>query len=242
MLRVKSVETAFQAVPNQYVQGALDVLGIFDNVIQPVFPYPFSNIALIFSFEKMDKPTVFEIRINAPDDTLISQGEFGVMPDAFGNGRKIVNLSNFLVAERGLYTVDILEKVAEDKVNFISTEELFMADYPPKRRFTQEEIQEILGTEGVIKMVKTDYKPVKYIQDESLEPIHFQLFLDPNEEIEEGFVAFPENDKIEIRGEIFDLTGIRRQIEWMFGQEIPKEAEGEQENAQEVQELTEDKE
>ncbi|WP_027131708.1 DUF6941 family protein [Fusobacterium necrophorum] len=242
MLRVKSVETAFQAVPNQYVQGALDVLGIFDNVIQPVFPYPFSNIALIFSFEKMDKPTVFEIRINAPDDTLISQGEFGVMPDAFGNGRKIVNLSNFLVAERGLYTVDILEKVAEDKVNFISTEELFMADYPPKRRWTEEEIQEILGTEGVIKMVKTDYKPVKYIQDESLEPIHFQLFLDPNEEIEEGLVAFPENDKIEIRGEIFDLTGIRRQIEWMFGQEIPKETGEEQENAQEMQELTENKE
>ncbi|AVQ20862.1 DUF6941 family protein [Fusobacterium necrophorum] len=242
MLRVKSVETAFQAVPNQYVQGALDVLGIFDNVIQPVFPYPFSNIALIFSFEKMDKPTVFEIRINAPDDTLISQGEFGVMPDAFGNGRKIVNLSNFLVAERGLYTVDILEKVAEDKVNFISTEELFMADYPPKRRWTEEEIQEILATEGVIKMVKTDYKPVKYIQDESLEPIHFQLFLDPNEEIEEGFVAFPENDKIEIRGEIFDLTGIRRQIEWMFGQEIPKETGEEQENAQEMQELTENKE
>lgn len=242
MLRVKSVETAFQAVPNQYVQGALDVLGIFDNVIQPVFPYPFSNIALIFSFEKMDKPTVFEIRINAPDDTLISQGEFGVMPDAFGNGRKIVNLSNFLVAERGLYTVDILEKVAEDKVNFISTEELFMADYPPKRRWTEEEIQEILATESVIKMVKTDYKPVKYIQDESLEPIHFQLFLDPNEEIEEGFVAFPENDKIEIRGEIFDLTGIRRQIEWMFGQEIPKETGEEQENAQEMQELTENKE
>ena len=91
-------------------------------------------------------------------------------------------------------------------------------------------------------MVKTDYKPVKYIQDESLEPIHFQLFLDPNEEIEEGFVAFPENDKIEIRGEIFDLTGIRRQIEWMFGQEILKETGEEQENAQEMQEFTENKE
>lgn len=52
MLRVKSVETAFQAVPNQYVQGAIDALGIFDNVIQPVFPYPFSNIALIFLSKK----------------------------------------------------------------------------------------------------------------------------------------------------------------------------------------------
>ena len=233
MLRVKSVETAFQASPNQYVQGAIDALGIFDNIIQPVFPYPFSNIALIFSFEKMDRPTVFEIRINAPDDSLISQGEFGVMPDSFGNGRKIVNLSNFLVAERGLYSVDILEKVSEDKVNFLETEELFMADYPPKRRFSQEEIQEILATDGVIKMVKTDYKPVKYIQDETLEPIHFQLFLDPSEEVEEGFVAFPENDKVEIRGEIFDLTGIRRQIEWMFGQEMPKEEETKEEATEE---------
>ncbi|KDE71826.1 hypothetical protein FUSO7_09435, partial [Fusobacterium necrophorum BFTR-2] len=150
--------------------------------------------------------------------------------------RKIVNLSNFLVAERGLYTVDILEKVAEDKVNFIATEELFMADYPPKRKWTEEEIQKILATENVIKMVKTDYKPVKYVQDESLEPIHFQLFLDPNAEIEEGFVPFPENDKIEIRGEIFDLTGIRRQIEWMFGQEIPKETEEEHEEIEEEEE------
>ena len=188
---------------------------------------------MIFSFEKMDRPTVFEIRINAPDDSLISQGEFGVMPDSFGNGRKIVNLSNFLVAERGLYSVDILEKVSEDKVNFLKTEELFMADYPPKRRFSQEEIQEILATDGVIKMVKTDYKPVKYIQDETLEPVHFQLFLDKNAEVEEGFVAFPENDKVEIRGEIFDLTGIRRQIEWMFGQEMPKEEETKEEATEE---------
>lgn len=225
MLRVKSVETAFKAEPNQYIPGAVDALGIFDNVIQPVFPFPLANLALIFTFEKMEHPTVFEIRVNAPDDTLISQGEFGVMPDAFGTGRKIVNLPNFLIAERGLYTIDILEKVTEEKLNFIQTSELFMADYPPKRRFTQEMIEQILAADDVIKMVKTDYKPVKYLQDDTVETMHFQLFLDKNAEVEEGFLPFPEDDKVEVRGEIFDLTGIRRQIEWMFGQEIPKEEE-----------------
>lgn len=225
MLQVKSVDTAFKAEPNQYITGAVDALGIFDNIVQPVFPFPMSNLALIFVFENMDHPTVFEIRINAPDNSLISQGEFGVMPDAFGTGRKIVNLPNFLIAERGLYSVDILEKVAEDKANFVTSRELFMADYPPKRRFTQEIIDGILAADNVIKMVKTDYKPIKYLQDDSVETIHFQLFLDKNAEIEEGFVAFPEDDRIEVRGETFDLTGIRRQIEWMFGQEMPKAEE-----------------
>lgn len=225
MLRVKSVETAFKAEENQYISGAVDALGIFDNVVQPVFPFPMSNLALIFTFEKMDRPTVFEIRVNAPDDALITQGEFGVMPDSFGTGRKIVNLPNFLIAERGLYSVDILEKVSEDRANFIKTEELFMADYAPKRKFIQEIVDKILSTEGVIKMVKTDYKPIKYLQDDSVDTIHFQLFLDKNAEVEEGFTPFPEENKVEIRGETFDLTGIRRQIEWMFGQEVPKEEE-----------------
>lgn len=233
MLRVKSVETAFKAEPNQYIPGAVDALGIFDNVVQPVFPFPMSNLALIFTFEKMDRPTVFEIRVNAPDDALITQGEFGVMPDAFGTGRKIVNLPNFLIAERGLYSVDILEKILEDRANFIKTEELFMADYAPKRRFTQEIVDEILATEGVIKMVKTDYKPVKYLHDDSVETIHFQLFLDKNAEVEEGFTPFPEDNTVEVKGEIFDLTGIRRQIEWMFGQEIPKEEETKEETKEE---------
>lgn len=235
MAKVKSVETAFKAEPNQYIQGAIDVLGLFDNIMQPVFPFPMSNVSIILSFEKMTRPTMFEIRVNAPDDTLISQGEFPLFPDAFGAAKKIVNLPNFLVAERGLYSIDIFEKIAEDKMNFLETKELFMADYPPKRRMTQEEIDEILAKDNVIKMIKTDYKPVKYLQDESLEPLHFQLFLDKNAEVEEGFLAFPEDDKVEIRGEIFDLTGIRRQMEWMFGQEYPQQEEGEEEAAEKTE-------
>ena len=97
---------------------------------------------------------MFEIRLNAPDDSLMTKGEFGVMLDPFGVGKKIVDLEKFLVTERGKYTVDVFEKVAEDKVKFIQTADLFIADYPPQRRFSDEEIAKILATDGVIKMLK----------------------------------------------------------------------------------------
>ena len=52
---------------------------------------------------------MYQIRVNAPNDDLISKGDFGVLPDQFGYGRKVVNLGGILITERGKYTVDIFE-------------------------------------------------------------------------------------------------------------------------------------
>ena len=114
---------------------------------------------------------------------------------------------------------------------------MFIADYPPQRRFSDEEIAHILAAEGVIKTVKTEFKPV-----EDAEPVKIQISLDKNIPLEEGHIAIPENDRITVGDRIFDLTGIRRQIEWMFGNPIPKQPEAEPEKKEEENvEKTEEK-
>jgi len=82
---------------------------------------------------------MYQIRVNAPNDDLISKGDFGVLPDQFGYGRKVVNLGGILITERGKYTVDIFEIGADNKLKFIKTKRLFNADYPPQREFSDAE-------------------------------------------------------------------------------------------------------
>ena len=134
MAKVKHVITAYKAQMNPQVNGVIDIFGEFDNLIQPMFPFPMANLSVVVTVTDLQRPTMFEVRLNAPDDTLITKGEFGILPDPFGVGKKILDLEKFLVGERGKYTIDIFEKVAQDKVKFLSTEDLFIADYPPQRR------------------------------------------------------------------------------------------------------------
>lgn len=237
MAKLKSIVTAYKAQVNPQVSGMVDIFGAFDNLIQPIFPFPMANLSVVLTFSDLERPTMFEVRLNAPDDTLITKGEFGVYLDPFGVGKKILDLEKFLITERGKYTIDIFEKIAEDKVKFIQTADLFIADYPPQRRFSDEEIAHILAAEGVIKTVKTEFKPV-----EDAEPVKIQISLDKNIPLEEGHIAIPENDRITVGDRIFDLTGIRRQIEWMFGNPIPKQPETDSEKKEEENvEKTEEK-
>ena len=69
-----------------------------------------------------------------------------------------------------------------------------------------------------------------------------KISLDKNAPLEEGHIAIPENDRITVGDKIFDLTGIRRQIEWMFGNPIPKHPEADTEKKEEENvEKTEEK-
>ena len=74
-------------------------------------------------------------------------------------------------------------------------------------------------------MVKTEFKPFEFVEDESVKPIKLQISLDNSVPVEEGYIAFPEDDTIEIKGKKFDLTGMRRHVEWMFGRPIPRAEE-----------------
>ncbi|ALQ40083.1 hypothetical protein RN87_06005 [Fusobacterium hwasookii ChDC F174] len=224
-MKIRSVETALRADVSQGVPNGVDALGIFDNLVQPIFPFPLENLSIILSFFEMEGPTMYQVRVNAPNDDLISKGDFGVMPDQFGYGRKVVNLGGILITERGKYTIDIFEIGADNKLKFIKTKRLFNADYPPQREFSDAEKEAILADEKLIRIVKTEFKPFEFVEDESVKPIKLQISLDNSVPVEEGYIAFPEDDTIEIKGKKFDLTGMRRHVEWMFGRPIPRAEE-----------------
>ena len=100
MAKVKHIITAYKAQMNPQVNGVIDIFGEFDNLIQPMFPFPMANLSVVVTMEGLERPTMFEVRLNAPDDTLITKGEFGILPDPFGVGKKILDLEKFLVGER----------------------------------------------------------------------------------------------------------------------------------------------
>ncbi|MGL6169363.1 MAG: hypothetical protein ACRC0Y_13850, partial [Fusobacteriaceae bacterium] len=207
--------------------GSIDILGAFDNMIQPMFPYPMENLSIILTFEEIFKPTIFEVRLNSPSDELITKGEFQPMVDPFGVGKKILDLEKMLIKDRGIYTIDIFEKV-ENEVKFLASSKLFIADFPPQRPITPEIKEAILKTEGVVKSVKTEFRPM----DNPDQLVKIQISLDSSELLEEGYTAMPLEDKITLDGKEYDLTGIRRQVEWMYGNPIPKNEEVKEEAVQ----------
>ncbi|WP_297598136.1 hypothetical protein [uncultured Cetobacterium sp.] len=223
MAKIKSVVVAHAAQMSQQIGGAVDIFGSFDNLIQPIFPHPMMRLSIVLTFEEVMRPTVFEVRLNGPDDDLISRGELTPMIDPLGVGKKIIDIDKFLVKNRGRYTIDIFEKDG-DELKFIKTETLFIAEYPPQRRFTEEQIEEISKNDELIRSVKTEFKPFGFEN-----PIKLQHNLLKGSVIEEGYLSIPESDRLEIEGQEIELTGVRRQIEWMFGNPIPKEEEKKEE-------------
>lgn len=43
-MKIRSVETALRADVSQNVPNGVDALGIFDNLVQPIFPFPVENL------------------------------------------------------------------------------------------------------------------------------------------------------------------------------------------------------
>ncbi|MGL5989370.1 hypothetical protein [Cetobacterium sp.] len=217
MAKLRSVIVANAAQMSQQIGGAVDIFGSFDNIIQPLFPHPMMRLSIVLTFEEIVRPTVFEVRLNGPDDDLISRGELTPMVDPLGVGKKIVDIDKFLIKARGRYTIDVFEKVGEE-LKFLKTETLFIAEYPPQRNITTEQIEEISKNDELIRSVKTEFKPFGFESS-----IKLQHNLSADAPIEDGFLAIPKNDKLIIDGQELELTGVRRQIEWMFGNPIPKE-------------------
>lgn len=233
-MTVKSIIVAFKAQMNQQMGGAVDIFGSFDNMIQPMFPVPMRHMSIVLTIEGIIKPTTFEVRINGVNDDLITKGEFTPMVDPFGVGKKILDIDDILIKDRGRYTIDVLEKTAEGKLKFMSSHTLFIADYPPQRQFTQEMIDAILAKDDVIKLVKTEFTPVGLNRT-----IKIQHNLDKNAPLEEGYISIPEGDKIIVDEKEYDLMGLRRQIEWMFGNPLPKKVETPKEEVQQEENSSE---
>ncbi|MGL4392653.1 MAG: hypothetical protein ACRCSK_04415, partial [Fusobacteriaceae bacterium] len=218
MAKIKNIIVAHNAQPNPQMPMVIDIYGAFDNLIQPMFPLPIKNISVIITLEEILRPTTFEVRINSPEDELISKGEIIPVMDQYGVGKSILNIQDILLKDRGTYTIDIFEKNGNE-LKFLATSTLFIADYPLKRILTEQDIQNILNKGGdVIRTVKLDFKP----HDNPDKLVKLQLSLDTKEPLQEGYEQFPNDNKLVIEGKEYDLTGIRRQIEWMYGNPIPK--------------------
>ena len=223
-VKVKNLIVAHKAQINKQLGGAIDILGAFSEMVQPVFPFPMKNLSMVLELDGLERNTMFEMRLNGPEDELISKGEFGIAASPFGTGKKVIDIENFLITERGRYTLDLLEKKPEG-LKFVQSCDLFIAAYPPQRRFSEEEIKKIMDDENLIKTVKTEFRPFG-----TKESVKLQLNLQRDMVIEEEFMAFPIDDKISLDGKEHDLTGLRRQIEWMFGRPIPKSEDPKENN------------
>lgn len=209
--------------------GKIEIGGVFDVISSPIFPLTIPNMIGLLSFNEVNSDTLFEIRINDPEDKILAKIELGIRGQMPGLASKqVIALENIPVIERGKYTVDVLEKNGAG-YKFIKSLDLFTAMYPPKRRFSEDEIKNILENKNdLIVSVKTDYTVPG-----TEEIKKFQLNLDETVSVDEGYEIFPADDKIEIAGVVYDLEGIRRNIEWMFGQEKPKQQEETTENTEE---------
>ncbi len=228
-MKIKSIIVAHKAEANMKQGGAVNALGIFDNMIQPLFPIPMPHLSIVVTIEGITKPTLFEARICGPTGDLITKGEFTPIVDPFGVGKKIFDLENFLIPARGRYTFELLEKTEGDKFKFISEETLFIAEFPPERPFSVEEINHILSDDSLIKVVRGEF-PLLGLK----EKVKIQHSLDKSIPLEEGFITIPENNKLVIEDKEFDLLGVRRHLEWMFGRPIPKAPESSTEENKEI--------
>ena len=54
-MKIRSVETALRADVSQGVPNGVDALGIFDNLVQPIFPFPLENLSIILSFSEIEE-------------------------------------------------------------------------------------------------------------------------------------------------------------------------------------------
>lgn len=89
------------------------------------------------------------------------------------------------------------------------------ANFPPERILDQGETEKILNdplsAKSSVIIIGCPYCNETY---------SFQLNLDPNRKIEPGNIQFPENNILECCGNKVDLTGVRHQISWEFGQKL----------------------
>ena len=114
--------------------------------------------------------------------------------------------------ERGKYVINVYY---QDKNTPVDTF-FFKADYPPQRIFAEGEIESILHDPNAVKGSQIEIECSTCGRKYKLE-----LNLDHRKSISEGFTAFPRDNRIECcEGQPLDLTGMRRQIEWAFGQKM----------------------
>lgn len=192
----------------------LSAKGFFDRFRISIFPSKAPQFFLVLGITDIKGSVNIVLQINKPNGEIHSMIETRFQAKSpLDTVNRIIKMDGLPLPERGIYTFKVILK--EDQS--LLAEHILIADYPPKREFSPEEIQRILTDPMMIKDSK-----VKVQCNKCGQMFHFELRLDPNQPTTPGFLPFPPNNKLNCCGEL-DLTGLRREIEWNFGKSVQKE-------------------
>lgn len=186
--------------------------GFFDTFRNSIFPAKSPKFSIVIGVSGTEGANDFIVEMLTPDGEKFQNAQFSIESssvDIISN--IIVNVEAMPLPERGKYVVKIYHKEG----NFLLGSYFFMADYFPERNLSSKEIQQILNDPTLSKSSKIELECPKCNSKYS-----FELNLDSNKKISEGFLPFPMDNKIKCCGKVLDLTGLRRQIEWEFGKKL----------------------
>lgn len=194
--------------------GKLSVNGFFDTFTNTTFPAATGTFYVILGITNISKEEEIILHVIDPDGERVLEIEVGV---ASKNENDIVNaigqVQSMPLPVLGVYKVLIYSKSTMEIIN----ESRLSASYPPQRTFADGEIEKIIGDPSVAKGAQIGVKCPKCEAE-----YRFELNLDKSKKLAEGFLPFPESNLFQCPNDdqVFDLTGIRRQVEWNFGKPL----------------------
>ena len=193
--------------------GKLNVNGIFDTVRSIIFPSMIPEFYITLGFNNIKDNLDVIMQVLRPDGMKHFATELNVKSNSYMDTvNKIAHIKSMTIPMIGEYTVNIINKENMKIIDSFT----FNAAYPPKRIFTEQEIIGILNDPNCTKNGRIELKCAKCGKVHKVE-----LNLNPNAEIEEGWEKYPEGDSIKCDcGDRIELIGVKRQIEWTFGNKI----------------------
>jgi len=165
--------------------GKFSALGLFDTIFSFIFPASHRKFFLLLGFIGAEGKYDVELQITAPDGRSLgnTKGEINLeRPEQVSN--VVFAFENFPLPLEGRYTLSIFLDG-----DFL-TEHYFHARPPfPRRERTVEEIAMLLQQDGIIKSANADVNC-----DRCRATYRFQMQLDPNAPVQQGFMKLPPGD------------------------------------------------
>ncbi|MCO1599803.1 DUF6941 family protein [Desulfosporosinus nitroreducens] len=209
--KIRYFITADNAIIDQITQK-LSVNGLFDNFRIILFPSQAPKFFIVLgTFESEGKLNLL-LRIKQPTGGIVAEVEIDTLAKSVNETvSSIIEIPNLPLPEQGLYTIEVIDRDCNKVINTYH----LTANFPPERIFEQGEVEKILNEPSLAKSAKIEIG-CPYCK----EAHSFQLSLDPNREVDPGSLKFPEDNILKCCDKEVDLTGVRNQIFWTFGQKI----------------------
>ena len=195
-------------------QGKFSAQGIFDTIFSFIFPANHKKFFLLAGFTGDPGEHKLELQVSGPDGRVLgnTRGELKLdSPDHVAN--VIFGFENFPLPSEGRYTLSL----------FLDGD--FLVEYPftarppfPRKERSPEEIAELLSRPDVIRSANADVECARCRAS-----YKFQLQLDPNAPVEDGFTRLPPGQSFLCGkcGNEITLAQVRQNLENIVG--IPRQ-------------------